>query len=346
MRHLHFYFDARATHWPDIERLTEVDIAREPHRFVGGRNSWIAQTYVRLRPRLEALGWTVTAGSRHVPGSITVAHRDDANAFLSGAFRSFLLIVRADRQPAMACDLAVVQNNLAPLPHERFVPLWPQPGLVPRDPHRGVAIRRIAYMGRLVSPPAWFSDPGFHAALARRGISFEVRTDRWERYDNIDLVIAARDEVPTVLATKPATKLYNGWLAGVPVLASPEPAYEELRLSGLDYLRVRAADDVVQAIDRLQLERGLYTAMVDNGLKRGQAFSVERIAARWCALLEGEVLRRANAMREYGARRAWWFLNAMVAQKAHSKRFRHALARERHGQLPLGAERSMVALPR
>src|SRR3954470_15305208 len=144
--HVNFVVDARATHWPDLESLSPADITRTPHRFVGGRNSWIAQTFVRLRPLLQARGWKVTAGSRYEPGSITIVHRDDANGFLSQAFRTFLVVVRADRQPAMACDFAVVQNGLDAMPHERFIPLWPQPGLVARNAARGDTVRRIAYM--------------------------------------------------------------------------------------------------------------------------------------------------------------------------------------------------------
>jgi hypothetical protein len=332
--HLHFYFDAHATHWPDLEQLSVDDIARAPHRFVGGRNSWIAQTYVRLRRPLEARGWTVTAGSRHVPGSITLAHRDDANEFLSGAFRSFLVIVRADRQPAMACDLAIVQNGIGAMAHERFVPLWPQPGLVPRDVRRGTAISRIAYMGRLVSPPAWFSDPALHAALAERNIRFEIRTSGWERYDDVDVVVAARDEVPTVLATKPATKLYNGWIAGVPVLAAPEPAYEELRRSSLDFLRVESARDVLAGIDRLRAQPALYRAMVANGHARAPEFDVASITARWCDLLEREALPRHLRSHATFARRAVWFVRAMAEQKARSKRYRNALALERFAAAP------------
>lgn len=335
MPHVNFVLDARATHWPDLDRLSPGDIARQPERFVGGRNSWIAQSYVRLRPLLEARGWKVTAGARHVPGSITVVHRDDANEFLSGAFRTFLVVVRADRQPAMACDLALVQNNVAPLPHERFMPLWPQPGLVPRDRVRNTTIRRIAYMGRLASPPAWFSDPQLHAALRRRGVEFEVRTSDWHRYDDLDLVIAARDEVPTVLANKPATKLYNGWLAGVPVLARPEPAYEELRRSSLDYVRIHGAHDVIAAVDRLQADPALYRAMVVNGFARAPEFGVERTARRWCELLEHEVLPRQLRSPLALPRRAVWFLRAMAEQKARSKRYRRALAVERFAGAPL-----------
>ena len=329
--HVNFIIDPRKTRWPDIERLSAADIADNPSRFVGGRNSWIAQGFVRLRPMLESLGWKVTAGARYIPGSVSIAHRDDANAVLTSAFRTFLVVVRADRQPAMACDLAIVQNAIDPMSHERFMPLWPQPGLTPRKGSRGTTLKRIAYMGRLTSPPAWFADPSFHGALKARGVDFEVRTQGWDRYDDVDLVVAARDELPLVLANKPATKLYNGWLAGVPVLAAPEPAYEELRRSPLDYLRIEGPHDVLAAVDDLQAQPALYDAMVANGQRRARAFSVESIAQRWCELLQDEVAPRARAMTASLPGRALWFAAAMARQKVLSKRYRWMLDMERRG---------------
>ena len=73
---------------------------------------------------------------------------------------------------------------------------------------------------------------------------------------------------PIVLETKPASKLVNAWAAGVPAMLGPEPAYRELRSSPLDFLETPAAEAVLDAIDRLRGEPGLYAAMAENGLRR------------------------------------------------------------------------------
>lgn len=334
--HIHFVLDARSTHWPDIGSLLPEDIARQPHRFVGGRNSWIAQTFVRLRPALQGDDWKVTAGPGFVPGGICVAHRDDANAFRGAAHRSFLVVVRADRAPVAACDLAVAQNALALAPHERFVPLWPQPGLRPRDDSRGTQVRRIAYMGRTPAAPPWFTDANFHAAMKRRGLEFEVRSANWDRYEDVDLVLAARDEAPTLLATKPATKVYNGWLARVPVLAAPEPAYLALRRNPLDFLEIRDAAGVIEAVDRLRGDAALYRAMVMNGVQRAREFSVEATARRWLSLLESEVMPLYRATLPFLDSRRAWYLAAMGWQKILGKEFKAAARIERLRMLPWG----------
>ena len=170
---MRFVLGNHATHWRDIERLDESDIERQPQRFVGGRNSWIAQTYLRLRAPLERRGWKVAAGGSFIPGAIALAHRDDANDLLSGAAASFLVVVRADRAAVVACDIAIIQNQIAPSPRERYVPLWPQPGLRPREAGRGQRIERVAYHGR--HAPPWFFEAPFVGALASRGIRFEVK---------------------------------------------------------------------------------------------------------------------------------------------------------------------------
>lgn len=324
-----FVLRHRDRDWRDLEQLDETAIAREPRRFVGGRNSWIAQTFLRTRTELLARGWSVRVADRFEPGTIAIAHRDDANEFTGGAHESFLVVVRADRAPVVACDLAIVQNAIASAAHERFLPLWPQPGLRARDAARGSSILHLAYQGRTGTAPAWFRSEALHRALARRGVTFEVRTSGWDDYRGIDLAVAAREDGASLLALKPATKLYNAWLAHVPTLAMPEPAYRELRRAPLDFIEIRDGEDVVDAVDLLRANPRLYEAMVANGIARGREFDVDATRRRWIALLEGEVVPRYKATRSALGCRRRWFLGAMARQKVSSRWYRMRLAMQR-----------------
>lgn len=332
---IHFVIDPAASPWPDLPRLTEADIDARPDRFVGGRNSWIAQTFVRLRPVLEARGWQVTTGPRFVPGTISIVHRDDANRFDPPAAATFLVVVRADRAPVHACDLALAQNPLALGEGERFMPLWPQPGLRARDAGRGTRLECLAYQGRVERAPDWFGDADFHRALRRRGVRFEVRSRGWSDYTTVDAALAVREEGPRVLATKPATKLYNGWLAGVPVLAAPEPAYAALRRGPLDLLEVRGPRDVLDAVDILQRDPRRYRDMVRNGRQRGAEYGVDATRERWVDLLEREVLPRFVAARHGLAGRLGWFARAWLRQQLASRWHRCGVAFERADRLRL-----------
>jgi hypothetical protein len=326
--HVHFVLDPSATWWPDIERLDESDISSAPQRFVGGRNSWIAQSFLRLRPWLQARGWRASAGPRFIPGTISIVHRDDLNRFASDAHESYLVAVRADRAPVAACDLAIAQNAVHLAHNERFIPLWPQPGLVPRESARGPRIDCIAFQGRKGSAPAWFTGAEFARELARRAMRFEMRETGWGEYRDVDVALAMRDTLPGVLATKPATKVYNAWLSRVAVLAAPEPAYLEVRRAPLDFIEVNDAREVLEALDLLRANPRLYEAMVANGIARSAEYSIEAIRARWLALLDEEAVPAFLRAREGLGARHPWFLAAMARQKAASRvhRSQNALA--------------------
>lgn len=316
--------------WPDLSSLTEADIDRAPHRFQGGRNSWIAQGYVRLKASLERRGHHVRVASRIPDEGIAIVHRDDANDWRAGRSGAFLVVVRADRAPVFACDLAIAQNGTALRRGERFVPLWPQPGLEARDESRGASLARLVYQGRVTRLPAWTRDRAFLSALAARGIAFEAREAGWGDYRCADVALAVREDSATMVATKPATKVTNAWLAGVPLLATREPAYDEVARAGRDFIEVRSAGDVIAAIDRLRASPDLARSLVRNGRDRARAFDVEAVRARWLSLFDEEILPAAGApSARAGVSRRVWFLGAHATQKLASRAFKARVGVER-----------------
>ena len=65
-------------------------------------------------------------------GPLDELHRTRLRAPLS-----YLIGVRADRPPLLVADRVVRQNTLAEDDaREIGIPLWPQPGIRPRDPSR------------------------------------------------------------------------------------------------------------------------------------------------------------------------------------------------------------------
>ncbi len=117
-------------------------------------------------------------------------------------------------------------------------------------------------------------DPIYNSRLVARFVN--RFPGEWHDYQHVD----------AVLATKPASKLINAWKAGVPALLGPEPAYRELRTSPLDFLEAASAEAVLDSIDRLQQESGLYRRMTEHGAKRAQAFDVNMLTQKWISLLE------------------------------------------------------------
>ena len=61
----------------------------------------------------------------------------------------------------------------------------------------------------------------------------------------------------------------------------------ELRRGPLDFMEVQGPGDVLQAVDTLRANAGLYHAMVTNGVLRGREFAEEATRRRWLQLLDG-----------------------------------------------------------
>ena len=258
---------------------------------------WTVQTFLRLRDS----GHPVRLSGQVPDRGLVVFHAGQKRQLqrdLPRGSRAVLVGIRGDRREALIADFEVLQNGrLADGRRKFFIPYWPQPGLIPRDPARGTTIRRVSFKGfdRNLHPDlrrvewreflrlrgiGWEADSMDHAASETGELAV-----RWHDYREVDAVVALRPGELAETAFKPATKLYNAWHAGVPALLGPEHAFRELRRGDLDYLEIRSVADARTAIDRLIADPGLYRAMVDNGRRRAEEFTVEAITARWAELL-------------------------------------------------------------
>jgi hypothetical protein len=308
--------------WPDASTLDASAVDAQPGRFRSGHDVWVVQTYLLLRESLRALGHEVSLTSDFPPAAVCVAHWDSLDRFLSGAHGCRVIGVRADRPPLHGAEVVVTQNDLEPDDgRRRFIPLWPQPGLRPRDPDRGVRVETMAYFGRASLLPPWVRGSGLRRQLDALGVTLRICEEAWHDYRDVDLVLSLRAESTLMLDFKPATKLYNAWLAGTPALLGDEPAYSSLRESDLDYCAVATSADVVAAVRRLKQDEPRYRAMVANGALRGRAFTRAATAARWMNLIaevSAAPARPRSLIRHIGA---------MALQKLQAKRFRRAHAR-------------------
>ncbi|MEO8849627.1 MAG: glycosyltransferase [Casimicrobiaceae bacterium] len=305
------------TRWRDIGALTTADVDLQQSRFRSGIDVWIVQSYLLLREPLAARGYRVLFGARYPRNAIGIAHWDDLNAYFNGAHRARLIGVRADRSPLYCCERVIVQNDtLVRAACERYVPHWPQPGLVVRDATRAARIETLAYHGRLARLPRWLRESGFRRRLAALGVTLRLSESTWNDYHDVDLAIAMRAEGASMLELKPATKLTNAWLAGVPMLLDDEPAFRGMRRSPLDGAAVANADDVLAAVARLKRDPHTYAAMVANGHARAAPFTRAAVAQHWLSLID-EVMRERDS-----APSLVHFVRSVSAQRRVARRFR------------------------
>lgn len=280
--------------WEDVMTgKTKPILENLYHRFVDANDSWSTQPYIQLKQR----GLNVQLVSRVIPGKICIVTYEDL-AIKDLPFRSYVVGCRHDRGRPEICEQRIVQNPLNVIDEtDHFLPHWPQPGLKPRQHDRKSKVENLVYKGRgnnLASP---FKTSDFLSQLEKLGIQLLMSPEDNNRervidatnYETADVVLAVRNCTEYNLSIKPPSKLINAWLAGVPALLGPEPAYQQLRKSELDYIEVRSPQEVIQAIKRLKNDPDLYLAMIENGRQRAKEFTPDQIALHWRNLLAGEI---------------------------------------------------------
>jgi hypothetical protein len=214
-----------------------------------------------------------------------------------------LIAIRGDYRESLLADYEIVQNGRWADGERRFfIPYWPQPGLIPRDPARGDRVVNVSYKGfdQNLHPyfesrdwTDWIRTEGFvwirdslpHGPSEQNGVNAA-----WHDYSQTDVILAVRPDPRrrqerNGFTAKPASKLCNAWHGRVAAVLGPEYAFRECRLSPLDYIEVEKPQDTKRALSDLRREPDRFRAMIDNGEQRADAFSHDRIVEAWAELL-------------------------------------------------------------
>lgn len=299
----------------DLAALRGLDPDRDHEQLKRGERAWVLQTYLRL----AAAGWPVELTGEPPADGLVVFHAKHRRwvAAQAGALRRAVLVgVRGDLHSPRVADFEVLQNGFFADGRRCFhVPHWPQPGLLAREPARGDEILRVAYKGFARNLAPEFRGSRWLGYLAARGLEWEYAaaefagpaTDDlrlgWHDFRRVDLVVAVRPRSRRLHPDKPATKLFNAWLSGVPALLGPESAYRGLRRSPYDYLEVRTVDQAIAAVEGLLDDRGLYRAMRERCAARAAELTPGSWIDAWTELLFTTLPARAAEVRASALRR-------------------------------------------
>lgn len=315
-------------------------------RCVSGADVWSVQTYILLKLR----GLDVRLTDCYVPETICVVPHNYL-LIRDRPYKSFVVACRTDSPRPAICEMQSVMNSLAIKgPQDHYLPHWPQPIMIPRDKSRGTRVENLDFKGHPRNLTSSFKSAEFVTALHKIGMDFLFNRDAaqlnsdprsqylsWADYSKSDVVLAVRNLTEYDFGLKPAVKLVNAWLAGVPALLGPEPAYQALRKSELDYLEVSTADDALRELRRLQTDPLLYQRMVENGLQRFEECSADVVAHAWYRFLHGPVTTSYEAWREQGtfSRLVGRPLRFVLRARQHKKNVsEHAYLRD-HGYRPV-----------
>lgn len=252
--------------------------------FGRGIYCWTLQTYLHLK----ASGFPCQLVGSLPNEGIVLAHRDSFPYSLRPGAKVLMVCMKADQNPHPYAQLHLVQNpqEVLLLRDSYHIPLWPQPGLIPRDPARGDRFETIAYFGLTFNMAKEFKDPSWQKQLEALGLHWQVvRRDRWYDYSDVDAVIAVRSFSRQDYTWKPATKLYNAWHAGVPAFVGGDSAFRAEYKSELDYIEVNSVDELIVALKCLRDDPARRQAMAENGRVRAMETKPEQLVARWSNFL-------------------------------------------------------------
>lgn len=294
------YFYLPPDYWPH----PLPDSADSPWLGFGvGIYAWTVQTCLRLK----AAGISCELTSNFPQDGVVFVHRNIlANKQIRPDCRLNLILVclKGELLPFRAALLHIVQNPLEASRSSYFIPHWPQPGLVPRHAGRGACLENVAFMGHRDNLAPELATPAWEQALADLGLVWQPRLShhhwsrlegmhpQWHDYSEVDVVVAVRSfrhqnrQRRQNYRNKPATKLYNTWLAGVPAILGQESAFQAERRSPLDYLEVQSPEEVLQALKRLQQQPDLHQAMAERSRLRAAEVAPAAITQRWIAFLK------------------------------------------------------------
>ncbi|HEY5742510.1 MAG TPA: hypothetical protein VIS99_08210 [Terrimicrobiaceae bacterium] len=284
---IHFYLPER--YLPDLSRretwkagtITQLEESGK----IACAQCWIFQTWLALEQNGFPAQLTHSIPSKGIMVALTNCLAREFNP----PKEIFFVGIVADFVPHARANLHVVQNgtHAKRLWNSAFLPLWPHPNLIPRDAARGSRFENVCFFGEKSNLTRELADPRWSRQLKEElGLNFIVQgADRWHDYSQADCVLAVRDFRRSPHLHKPATKLYNAWLADVPFIGGMDSAYAHDGKPGNDFLQAATVGELLAHLRQLQQQPALRQRLVAAGRIAGQDFAFEATLARWRCLL-------------------------------------------------------------
>lgn len=294
-------------YWIWINKIIKIHPAIPPDRknpiSVMGPYNWTLQTYIYLK---SANYDCQIIDHLNVEG-IIFSHSDFLPQFIEPISSRYIVEIKPDR--SLKCLLAnyvITQNSYDPLltSFRRFfinatsINYWPQASLIKRNVSRGKKIKNVCYMG---NPQQFISQ----VKLLRRkinnlGMKFLTKSRcHWNDYSDVDVIVAVRPaacfeskKLPPYLSLerKPASKVINAWLAGVPAIVSPDPAFIELKKNSLDFLLAKNVSEIIDQLKALKSNSFLYMKMISHGKKRARNLGANNTTKEWLKIIENKII--------------------------------------------------------
>ncbi|MEM8545186.1 MAG: glycosyltransferase, partial [Cyanobacteria bacterium P01_H01_bin.119] len=219
--------------------------------------------------------------------------------------KQLIICFKEDGLPYPYAQLHVVQNlqDVQIAKGYHYISHWPHPTLIPRDSSRGDRFENVAYFGHYNNLVPEFRHSSWLEALAglelkwcpivnknhwsKYQASNASKFEKWNDYSKVDVVLAIRSFGRSKrFVHKPATKLYNAWLAKVPAVLGHESAYYSEGKPGSNYIEAASLEEVLKALELLKDNPKMREKIVQRGWILGQNYTVEKTVDKWRLFLE------------------------------------------------------------
>ena len=250
-------------------------------------DAWIYTTYVYLKVR----GFKVNISDKLVKNHINIIHYDHFG-FKEVCSDCYVVSVKADRNRTFISNYEIIQSPYSS-EHDKdiFIHHWPEANIIVRDSSRGSKVENLVYYGRKYYLPDYIETKNFKEKLEKLGVNLKISDVRseWKNYKEADIVLSVRKAPSFYRKSKPASKLVNAWLAGVPAIVDSDPICNYLKKTDFDYISANSEKEMLEAIALLKEDAVLYEKMVTNSKKRAEEFTIDKIADMWINALSRDI---------------------------------------------------------
>lgn len=284
---------------------------------------WIYQTWLALEERGCRVNLVHTLPDEGILVTLAGCLGEE---FVPGP-KLFVADIVADFVPHPAAHLHILQNALHArrLPYSVFMPLWPHPNLLPRDPERGDRFENLGFFGDLQNLAPELRDSAWQKNLRdQTGLTLRlVDASGWHDYREMDCILAIRGFGNSPYLHKPSTKLYNAWLAGVPFVGGRDSAYRGDACPGKEYLVAGSPAELDRQLHRLRADPLFRKELVRAGSAKSRQFDRPAIQERWRTLVEITLPETAARWREKSPWEKRVFSWTQAARAWIDRRWRH-----------------------
>lgn len=254
----------------------------------GGAIAWCYLTFSRL----TAAGMPDLALSNRLDrAAINVVHSEHLTQ-IDDTAGAFIVSAQADHARRPGAQFHVVQNRNQVKGNTAWIHHWPQPGLIGRSAPIN-QVRRVAYVGQTYNGNLALDVATWQERCRALDIEFAAPpSGAWFDLSGYDACVAIRSFDRQPYDNKPASKLINAWLAGVPLIGGYDSAYTQIGTPGEDFLLAESMDQVMNGLAKLDSDPAFRSALVSKGHARAAQFSNAAIAQLWRETLEGPIQQR------------------------------------------------------